>query len=65
MRKIILLLVALINLNSLVNAQWQPSNGPMGGGGINSFASAGSKIFAGTLNGVYLSVDNGDSWKLM
>ena len=43
------------------NAQWIQTNGPYGGG-VYSFATSGTNLFAGTNGGVYLSTDNGTSW---
>jgi hypothetical protein len=43
------------------NAQWVQANGPYGGR-IQSLLVAGSNIFAGTGEGVYLSTNNGVSW---
>jgi photosystem II stability/assembly factor-like uncharacterized protein len=45
-----------------VSAQWQQTNGPVGGY-INCFSISGSNIFAATeYNGVFLSTNNGNSW---
>ena len=63
MKKIIcsvFLLLTLFN-NSLTQAQWIQTNGPYGGF-VNCFAKLGTKLFAGTENGVFLSTDNGKSW---
>ena len=56
------ILLAFFGLSSLVNAQWQQTNGPYGGN-INCIASDGTNIFAGTNGqGVFLSSNNGSSW---
>jgi photosystem II stability/assembly factor-like uncharacterized protein len=46
-----------------LRAQWQPTNGPDGGGGYG-IVKLGSRLFASTFSGVYISDDNGDSWRL-
>ena len=47
------ILLAFFGLSSLVNAQWQQTNGPYGGN-INCIASDGTNIFAGTYgNGIW------------
>jgi PKD repeat protein len=43
------------------NAQWKASSGPYGGD-ILSLAGSGSDIYAGTMDGVYYSGNNGGSW---
>ena len=41
---------------------WQRTNGPYGGA-VHSFAiNSSGHIFAGTINGIYRSTDNRDSW---
>ncbi len=44
-----------------VRAQWVQTNGYFGGN-INVLKVSGNNLFAGTDKGVYLSVDNGNSW---
>jgi photosystem II stability/assembly factor-like uncharacterized protein len=61
MKKIILLFLAFSALINFSNAQWQQTNGPFGGV-VNCIAVSGSKIFAGTRTGVFLSTDNGANW---
>ena len=43
-------------------AQWVPTGGPYGGH-VNSIAVAGTNIFVGAYDGVFLSTDSGTSWK--
>lgn len=43
-------------------AQWTKCNGSFGGT-IGSFAKIGKILFAGTLDGVYRSENNGENWK--
>src|SRR5229473_2797837 len=44
-------------------AQWIQTNGPYGGF-VGAFAASGSNVFAGTFGGgVFLSTDNGTSWR--
>ncbi len=42
-------------------AQWVHTNGPYGSG-VNCFAVNGSNLYAGTVGGVYLSINFGTSW---
>jgi len=58
---LISVLLPLIGLSSLVNAQWTQTNGPYGGS-IACVTSDGTNIFAGTREGVFLSINNGSSW---
>ena len=60
MKKIYALVLLIFTIN-LANAQWQHTNGPYGGM-INCLAVNGNSTFAGTHYGVYLSLDNGNSW---
>ena len=43
-------------------AQWAQLGGP-NGGSVNTLITVDNKLFAGTDNGVYLSIDTGSSWK--
>jgi uncharacterized repeat protein (TIGR01451 family) len=63
MKKIHILLIALLCALNISNAQWQQTNGP-NGGSINCLAVCGSNILAGTIQGAYVSSDNGFSWTL-
>src|ERR1035437_6390446 len=55
--------VLLLLLSGTVHAQWVQTGGPYGGD-VNSFAVIGANLFAGTAeNGVFLSTDNGMSWR--
>ncbi|HMV46787.1 MAG TPA: hypothetical protein PLD20_16900 [Blastocatellia bacterium] len=42
--------------------QWTQTNGPYGGS-IRSLLANGSNLFVGSANGVFLSTDNGQTWK--
>ena len=55
------MLLIFLFLSNTANAQWVQTNGPFGGT-INSLAVSGTNIFAGTLDGVFLSTDNGSNW---
>ena len=63
MKKIMITVFLLVTLfsSSTIQAQWVQIKGPYGGY-VNSFAIAGTKLFAGTEHGVFLSNDNGKSW---
>lgn len=61
-------LLGFLILTSLIRAQWKPTNGPSCGSLVNSFLIKGSNIFAGVedagdYKGIFLSTDNGESWK--
>jgi len=60
MKKLLILIIAIC-LGGIANAQWQQTSGP-GGGPINCFAGNGNTIFAGTYDGIYLSINNGSFW---
>ena len=64
MKKIIILIVLTVNI-SYSFAQWQHTNGPFAGGYVYDFVTSGSKIYAATGDGVFLSPDNGITWKLI
>ena len=62
MKKSIFFVIAFILTISIVNAQWQQTNGPYGSE-INTIAVSGTNIFAGPHGGVvYLSGDTGKTW---
>lgn len=69
MKKIIFALFSFIVLNLLfvVNnclSQWVQTNGPYGNGTIRCFAVSGNNVFGGSAAfGVFLSTNNGDTWK--
>ncbi|MDZ4204936.1 MAG: hypothetical protein U1C46_08975, partial [Bacteroidales bacterium] len=54
------IIIGMLCIN-IVNAQWQQTGGPEGGH-IYSLATDGTNIFAGTVDGIYLSTNNGNSW---
>ncbi len=43
-------------------AQWQPFNGPYGGGMVNELASNDSSIFSCTQSGLYTVLKGGNTW---
>ncbi len=47
---------------TIANAQWQKTNGPLGGPVSVVTTSPGGQIFAGTGGGIYTSINNGDTW---
>ncbi|MFZ4399591.1 MAG: T9SS type A sorting domain-containing protein [Bacteroidales bacterium] len=61
MRKLFILFVLSIAINTNINAQWQQTNGPFGGS-VNCFAENGNSIFAGTEVGLFKSDNYGTSW---
>jgi photosystem II stability/assembly factor-like uncharacterized protein len=59
----ILILLTIILLNTQFSySQWVQTNGP-GGGYITSIAVIGANVIVGTNEGVFLSSDNGSSWR--
>lgn len=46
-------------------ASWSPGNEALAGTSVLSLAFLGSRIFVGTYSGLFLSPDNGNSWKLI
>jgi len=52
--------ILLFFFTSVVKAQWVPTNGPSFT--VTSLASSGNNLYAGTVNGVYKTTNNGDSW---
>ena len=60
MKHLLLSLIAAFSITG-ANAQWM-STGPLGGGSVNCLAVIDSAVFAGTQNGLYCTVNNGDSW---
>ncbi len=58
--KLTFLLVSLLFLSAYTKAAWQ-NKGPYGGT-VTAFIDFQSKVFAGTLQGVYQSSDNGQQW---
>ncbi len=45
-----------------VSAQWVQTNGPYTGDPVNVLACSGSRLLAGTLDGIFTSTDSGVSW---
>ncbi len=65
MKRITILLLALIVFNNKVNAQWTAVNTGLPYLGTNEFecfAVIGTDLFVGTGSGVYVSSNNGTSW---
>ncbi len=60
---ICLIVICFFSPNS-VFGQWIQTSGPHGAS-VHCFESMGEDLFIGTDGGVYLSMDNGDSWKLV
>ena len=65
-KKILLLLLALLIVHCTFNiehctAQWEQFDA-IRGGCVYTLAVSGSKTFAGTFNGVYLSTNSGSNW---
>ena len=54
-------ILVLLILSIPTRAQWIQTNGP-DGGGVCSFATLGTNLFAGTSGGIFLSTNNGSSW---
>lgn len=59
MKKLILFL-SIVNLTIVVNAQWQQTS--LDSGRVNCFATKLDTVFAGTMNGMYLTTNSGTSW---
>ena len=56
----LLLMAVILSCSNTVMAQWiqcGPDNGP-----VNCLASIGTRLFAGTDGGMFISEDGGDSW---
>jgi photosystem II stability/assembly factor-like uncharacterized protein len=63
MKSLLRFLVSFLLMNMVIYPQWTQTNGPFGGE-ILCFISHNSNLFAGTSgDGIYLSSDNGESWK--
>jgi photosystem II stability/assembly factor-like uncharacterized protein len=60
-------LVILLSFSLRTSAQWVQTGGPEGGGikdvAVDHLLASGSRIFASSRNKVFLSTDNGMSWK--
>ncbi len=54
----------LVTLHPHLRAQWTMTGGPAGLS-THCLAASGSKLFAGTDYGIYLTTDNGTVWKLV
>ncbi|MCW3083192.1 MAG: hypothetical protein JWP12_558 [Bacteroidetes bacterium] len=59
-KKLSIAIILLLAASNIATAQWQ-TNGPYGGRIYSSVTAAG-KIFIGTDNGVFSSIDNGTTW---
>lgn len=60
-----MLIVLAVGLFTKAPAQWEPTDGPLGGD-ILSMAHVGPDIYAGTYtHGIYHSANNGDVWASM
>ncbi|HZV11798.1 MAG TPA: T9SS type A sorting domain-containing protein [Candidatus Kapabacteria bacterium] len=58
---IIVVSIAVISFTESAHAQWVQTSGPAGQS-IRSLLVNGSNLYAATLNGLYMTTDNGDSW---
>jgi photosystem II stability/assembly factor-like uncharacterized protein len=54
--------VILLSFPQESSAQWVQTGGP-GGGPVSALAGVGTKLFAGTDGGLFISTDQGASWK--
>lgn len=62
MKRLLLICTFCLQFLTIINAQWQPTNGPYGGN-INGLAIKDQYIFALIAgSGVFISSDNGNSW---
>ena len=60
--KSIITIILLVLFIRITNAQWQRTNGPFGGGNVNSFISGSGYILAATDGGIYRSTNYGNNW---
>jgi hypothetical protein len=60
-KAIFLLGVLSFLYSNTLHSQWVQTNGP-NSGSIRALAVIGTNLFAGTIGGVYLSMDNGTTW---
>ena len=60
--KTIITILYLMMTSWGLSAQWIPTYGPPGGTPIDALGTDGTKIFAGTAAGIFISYDNGNSW---
>jgi len=57
------LLICMLALSGIANAQWQQTNFPISGGGVTCIAFRDTNIFVGSWNnGLFLSTNDGVSW---
>ena len=62
MKKIFVLIIAVVGISTIANSQWQHIPGP-DGGNITCIEYCGSHLYAGTSSyGVYASTDSGATW---
>ena len=61
MKKIFFLTIALLIVN-IANAQWQQMDGPNAGLPTYCFAANSGHVYAGTISGVFVTSNNGQSW---
>jgi hypothetical protein len=60
MKKILLFAILAFSINA--KAQWVQTNGPFGGQYVWCTATSGATIYAGGMNGVFISNNNGNLW---
>lgn len=58
-----MMLLLALNLATPVRAQWTPTSGPQGAD-LRGLFVQGSRLFAGTSAGIYVSSNNGATWTL-
>ena len=62
-QQFIIIILAIVFFTNEGSAQWVQTNGPYGGS-VSCFAVSGTNLFSGTHgSGVFLSTNNGTSWK--
>ncbi|MFA6570767.1 MAG: hypothetical protein WCT77_05965, partial [Bacteroidota bacterium] len=63
MKKFLLVVIFLASAYTYTNAQWQEINNGFDGGFIFSIETYGNNIYTTTNEGIYLSVDNCNTWR--
>jgi photosystem II stability/assembly factor-like uncharacterized protein len=58
----LLLIINLLFMTLIANAQWKEANINISMGQVYSLLTNGNKLYAGTNDGVYISSDNGKNW---
>ena len=60
-KKLLYAFIAITSSFHVSNAQWTSANGPSAAL-VQSFATIGDTVLAGTTDGIFLSTNSGDSW---